>query len=80
MIFVLSQRSSVSHFVPRTVAAPLRPRVRKLPLPSPHSRRTFFSSPTLDAFLPFGQLSAPTSASWVIGFLPRVCVTTNAPE
>ena len=40
--FVLLQRSSVSHFVPRTVAAAWRPRVRKLPLPSPHSRRTFF--------------------------------------
>ena len=39
---VLPQRSSVSHFVPLTVAAPCLPFVRKRPLPSPHSRRTFF--------------------------------------
>ena len=57
VIFVLLQRSSVSHFVPRTVAAPWRPLVRKRPLPSPHRRRTFFFFADADAFLALPQLS-----------------------
>ena len=51
------QRSSVSHFVPRTVAAPYGPSSNR-PLPSPHNRRTFFLRADDDA-LPLPQLSLP---------------------
>ena len=67
--------------MPRTVAAPCLPLVRKRPVPSPHRRRTLFRLADEDA-LPFrGQrASASFSASCVMGFLePPVCVTTNAP-
>ncbi len=42
MTNVPSQRSSVSHFVPLTVAAPYLPLELKRPLPLPHSLRTRF--------------------------------------
>ena len=55
---VPSQRSTVSHFVPRIVADAKRPLVRNLPEPEPHSCRTTFgfflrapvASPALAAF------------------------------
>src|SRR5215210_971274 len=71
------QRSSVSHFVPRTVAAPCRPRVRKRPLPSPHRRRTRLADAL--ALPALGHLSAPVRASWVIGLEPPVWVILNWP-
>ena len=75
--FVELQRSWVSQRVPRTVAAPWRPRVRKRPVPSPHSLRVLRPAATTRRCPP--QRSLPFSVSWVIGVLPRVCVTLNWP-
>jgi hypothetical protein len=79
---VLRQRSSVSHFVPRTVAAPYLPLVRKRPLPSPHRRRTFLflaEAVAPPAVFLVRQLSLPVSESCVIGLDPRVWVITKLP-
>ena len=46
---VPSQRSAVSHFVPRTVADAYLPRVLKLPFPSPQSCRTMVAAVLRDA-------------------------------
>jgi hypothetical protein len=61
-IDVPRQRSSVSQRVPRTVAAPYRPRVRKRPLPSPHRRRTerfFLRLPAAEARFGSRGLAGP---------------------
>jgi hypothetical protein len=81
-VSVLVQRSSTSHFVPRTVAELYWPFVRNRPLPSPHSRRFlgfFFAADALplDALQP---VSFSTNVNVVIGFAPLDCVTLNSPS
>jgi hypothetical protein len=71
-VIVRSRRSSVNHFVPRTVAELSCPRIRKRPLPSPHSWRVRFLAAAL-ARRARGQLSVSASVSWVTGLAAFAC-------
>src|SRR3954469_16153625 len=56
---VPSQRSSVSHSVPRTVAELLRPRVRKWPCARPKRRRWRTAAPWIGLGGPAAALHTP---------------------
>src|SRR3954462_9980551 len=77
---VPSQVSSVTHFVPRTVAELLRPRVRKRPCAWPKRRLLMrLAACALCCFGAHALKSPPASLRSVSGFLPFVCVSMKAP-
>jgi hypothetical protein len=80
-VSVPSHRSTVTHFVPRTVAELKRPRVRKRPLLTPQRRRLRRAAVSATELAEAPHWSfGPVSLSVVNGLSPPVWPTLNTPS